>query len=116
MLERFQNYIGGKFVDAGDGRTFDSLDPYAGAAWAAIPEGSTEDIDNGRAWAAPPANPVAGPPHPPRVARNRARSDGPASRLDPGRARALRRAGAAPGHGRGASSRRIPRTLPGPAG
>ena len=39
-LERFQNYIGGKFVDASDGRTFDSLDPYAGASWAAIPEGS----------------------------------------------------------------------------
>jgi acyl-CoA reductase-like NAD-dependent aldehyde dehydrogenase len=46
MVERFQNYIGGKFVDAGDGRTFDSLDPYAGQAWAAIPEGSTEDIDH----------------------------------------------------------------------
>jgi acyl-CoA reductase-like NAD-dependent aldehyde dehydrogenase len=46
MVERFQNYIGGKFVDAGDGRTFDSLDPYAGEAWAAIPEGSTEDIDH----------------------------------------------------------------------
>src|SRR5690349_9731064 len=46
MVERFQNYIGGKFVDAGDGRTFDSLDPYAGEAWAAIPEGSVEDIDH----------------------------------------------------------------------
>ena len=46
MLERFQNYIGGKFLDAGDGRTFDSLDPYAGAPWAAIPEGSVEDIDH----------------------------------------------------------------------
>ena len=46
MVERFQNYIGGKFVDAGDGRTFDSLDPYAGEPWAAIPEGSTEDIDH----------------------------------------------------------------------
>ena len=40
MVERFQNYIGGKFVDAGDGRTFDSLDPYAGSPWTAIPEGS----------------------------------------------------------------------------
>jgi (Z)-2-((N-methylformamido)methylene)-5-hydroxybutyrolactone dehydrogenase len=46
MVERFQNYIGGKFVDAGDGRTFDSLDPYAGSPWAAIPEGSVEDIDH----------------------------------------------------------------------
>ena len=45
-LERFQNYIAGKFVDAGDGRTFDSLDPYAGRPWAAIPEGSTDDVDH----------------------------------------------------------------------
>ena len=45
-LERFQNYIAGKFVDASDGRTFGSLDPYAGAPWAAIPEGSTDDIDH----------------------------------------------------------------------
>jgi (Z)-2-((N-methylformamido)methylene)-5-hydroxybutyrolactone dehydrogenase len=45
-LERFQNYIAGKFVDATDGRTFDSLDPYAGAPWAAIPEGGTDDIDH----------------------------------------------------------------------
>ena len=43
--ERYQNYIGGKFVDAGDGRTFDSLDPYKGEPWAAVPEGSPEDID-----------------------------------------------------------------------
>ncbi len=45
-LERFQNYIGGKFVDASEGGTFDSLDPYAGAAWATIPEGTTADIDH----------------------------------------------------------------------
>ena len=45
-LERFQNYVAGKFVDASDGRTFDSLDPYAGSAWAAIPEGTTADIDH----------------------------------------------------------------------
>jgi acyl-CoA reductase-like NAD-dependent aldehyde dehydrogenase len=45
-LERFQNYIGGTFVDAADGRTFGSLDPYAGAPWAAIPEGTVEDVDH----------------------------------------------------------------------
>jgi acyl-CoA reductase-like NAD-dependent aldehyde dehydrogenase len=45
-LERFQNYIAGTFVDAADGRTFDSLDPYRGEPWAAIPEGSVEDIDH----------------------------------------------------------------------
>ena len=45
-LEKFQNYIGGSFVDASDSRTFDSLDPYAGQPWASIPEGSVEDIDH----------------------------------------------------------------------
>src|SRR5689334_24510579 len=45
-LEKFQNYIGGSFVDASDERTFDSLDPYAGQPWASIPEGSVEDIDH----------------------------------------------------------------------
>ena len=45
-LERFQNYIAGKFVDADGGRTFDSLDPYAGEPWAAIPEGTVEDVDH----------------------------------------------------------------------
>ena len=43
--ERFQNYIGGKFVDAADGRTFGSLDPYAGQPWADIPEGTVDDVD-----------------------------------------------------------------------
>jgi acyl-CoA reductase-like NAD-dependent aldehyde dehydrogenase len=45
-LERFQNYIGGAFVDAADGRTFGSLDPYAGQPWATIPEGTTDDVDH----------------------------------------------------------------------
>ena len=45
-LERFQNYIAGKFVDADGGRTFDSLDPYAGEPWAAIPEGTVADVDH----------------------------------------------------------------------
>lgn len=42
-LERFRNYIAGTFVDASDGRTFGSLDPYTGAAWAAIPEAGFPD-------------------------------------------------------------------------
>ena len=45
-LERFQNYIGGAFVDAPDGRTFGSLDPYAGEPWATVPEGAAEDVDH----------------------------------------------------------------------
>src|SRR5690242_2663114 len=44
--ERYQNYIAGKFVDAADGRTFGSLDPYRGEPWADIPEGSVEDVDH----------------------------------------------------------------------
>jgi acyl-CoA reductase-like NAD-dependent aldehyde dehydrogenase len=44
--ERYQNYIGGKFVNASDGRTFGSLDPYAGQPWADIPEGTVDDIDH----------------------------------------------------------------------
>jgi acyl-CoA reductase-like NAD-dependent aldehyde dehydrogenase len=45
-LEKFQNYIGGKFVDAADGSTFDSLDPYAGTPWASIPGGTVDDVDH----------------------------------------------------------------------
>jgi acyl-CoA reductase-like NAD-dependent aldehyde dehydrogenase len=45
-LEKFQNYIGGKFVDAADGQIFESLDPYAGKPWASIPEATVEDIDH----------------------------------------------------------------------
>jgi acyl-CoA reductase-like NAD-dependent aldehyde dehydrogenase len=45
-LERFQNYIAGAFVDAPDGRTFGSLDPYAGEPWATVPEGTVEDVDH----------------------------------------------------------------------
>ena len=50
-LERFQNYIAGKFVDADGGRTFDSLDPYAGEPWAAIPEGTVAVYEPGDAEA-----------------------------------------------------------------
>jgi aldehyde dehydrogenase (NAD+) len=45
-LERCQNYIAGAFVDAPDGRTFGSLDPYAGEPWATVPEGTVEDVDH----------------------------------------------------------------------
>jgi acyl-CoA reductase-like NAD-dependent aldehyde dehydrogenase len=45
-LTRYRNYVGGTFVDAADGRTFGSLDPYANAPWAEIPEGTVEDVDH----------------------------------------------------------------------
>ncbi|HEX4249949.1 MAG TPA: aldehyde dehydrogenase [Pseudonocardia sp.] len=45
QLERFQMVIGGKAVDALSGRTFESQNPYTGAAWARVPDGGPEDID-----------------------------------------------------------------------
>lgn len=45
-LERFQMYIGGKFVDAASGRTFESRDPYREAAWAVIPDGDAADVEH----------------------------------------------------------------------
>lgn len=44
-LQQFKMYIGGSFVDAASGKWFESLDPYMGKAWAAIPDGDQEDID-----------------------------------------------------------------------
>lgn len=44
-LQSFQMYIGGEFVDAQSGRTFDSENPYLGRPWARIPDGSTADVD-----------------------------------------------------------------------
>jgi acyl-CoA reductase-like NAD-dependent aldehyde dehydrogenase len=44
-LERFQMYIGGKFVDATNGRTFESHDPYADRPWALVPDGDATDVD-----------------------------------------------------------------------
>jgi aldehyde dehydrogenase (NAD+) len=37
--------IGGKSVDAVSGRTFETLNPYTGRAWAIVPDAGVEDID-----------------------------------------------------------------------
>ena len=37
--------IGGEWVDARSGRTFESFDPYTGKPWALVPRAGTEDID-----------------------------------------------------------------------
>ncbi|WP_294569135.1 aldehyde dehydrogenase [uncultured Arthrobacter sp.] len=42
---RFQLFIGGSWVDAASGRTFSSIDPTTGHAWAEVAEGGPEDID-----------------------------------------------------------------------
>jgi aldehyde dehydrogenase (NAD+) len=44
-LEQFQLFIGGRSVDAISGNTFESEDPYAGAAWASLADGGPEDVD-----------------------------------------------------------------------
>jgi aldehyde dehydrogenase (NAD+) len=44
-LTRYKMFIGGKKADAVSGGSFESLNPYTGKAWAAIPDGRGEDVD-----------------------------------------------------------------------
>ena len=44
-LQRYQMYIGGQWIDAADGDTFESHDPYSGKAWALIPRAKKADAD-----------------------------------------------------------------------
>jgi aldehyde dehydrogenase (NAD+) len=44
-LQKYQMLIGGEWVDASNGETFDSMNPYTGENWAQFPRGSTEDAD-----------------------------------------------------------------------
>jgi acyl-CoA reductase-like NAD-dependent aldehyde dehydrogenase len=44
-LEEFGLFIGGKTVDALNGKTFESQNPYTGAPWARLADGSPEDVD-----------------------------------------------------------------------
>ncbi|MXY78498.1 MAG: aldehyde dehydrogenase family protein, partial [Chloroflexi bacterium] len=39
-------FIGGEWVEALSGRTFDSIDPYTGQAWAQVPEAGAADVDS----------------------------------------------------------------------
>ena len=41
----YKMYIGGQWVDAASGQSFDSMSPYTGQAWARIPDGQAEDVD-----------------------------------------------------------------------
>ena len=45
QLVRYQLYIGGEWVDASDGETFDTVDPFKRRPWARIPAASAEDVD-----------------------------------------------------------------------
>ena len=44
-LETYQMFIGGQWVDASSGQTFESMYPYTGLPWASIPDGQAEDVD-----------------------------------------------------------------------
>ena len=44
-LKRYQMFIDGQWVDAGDGKTFESVNPTTGEAWADIPEATGDDVD-----------------------------------------------------------------------
>jgi alpha-ketoglutaric semialdehyde dehydrogenase len=43
--KRFQNYIGGAWVDAGDGETFESVSPANGDTIGVFPKSGAEDVD-----------------------------------------------------------------------
>lgn len=44
-LKHYQMYIDGKWTDAEDGKTFESLNPATGKAWAIIPEANEADVN-----------------------------------------------------------------------
>ena len=44
-LARYQMLIDGAWVDAGDGSTFESMNPATGEPWAIIPEATAGDVD-----------------------------------------------------------------------
>jgi acyl-CoA reductase-like NAD-dependent aldehyde dehydrogenase len=44
-LKQYQMYIGGKWVDAQDGKSFESMNPATGESWAVIPEAGGADVD-----------------------------------------------------------------------
>jgi aldehyde dehydrogenase (NAD+) len=44
-VRHYQMFIGGKWVDAQSGRTFESINPYTGTAWAVMPEAGEADVD-----------------------------------------------------------------------
>ena len=45
-LERFKMFIGGRFVDAKSGKTFESEDPYLEKTWSTQPDAGPADVDD----------------------------------------------------------------------
>jgi acyl-CoA reductase-like NAD-dependent aldehyde dehydrogenase len=44
LQERLKMYIGGKWMDASNGRMLDSINPYKQKVWASVPDASAEDV------------------------------------------------------------------------
>jgi acyl-CoA reductase-like NAD-dependent aldehyde dehydrogenase len=45
QVREYRMLVGGEWVDARSGRTFDSVNPYTGKVWATAPEAAEEDVD-----------------------------------------------------------------------
>ena len=46
-VRHYQMLIGGAWVNAQSGRTFESINPYTGKVWAVMPEAAEADVDAG---------------------------------------------------------------------
>jgi len=44
-LRRYSMYIGGEWVQARSGATFETIDPFTGRAWATAPDADAQDVD-----------------------------------------------------------------------
>ncbi|MFN0193243.1 MAG: aldehyde dehydrogenase [Aestuariivirga sp.] len=44
-VTRYQMFIDGQWVDASDGKTFESINPATGEAWSEVPEATAADVD-----------------------------------------------------------------------
>ena len=44
-VRQYKMLIGGEWVDARSGKTFESVNPYTGKVWATAPEADEEDVD-----------------------------------------------------------------------
>ena len=44
-MKRYQMLIGGEWVDAEGGETFETENPFLGAAWALVPRATAADVD-----------------------------------------------------------------------
>lgn len=44
-VRRYKMLVGGEWLDARSGKTFEGINPYTGRVWATAPEAGEEDVD-----------------------------------------------------------------------